>query len=83
MYNLPQCYQLVNFTQTFKQVLMDSWMEGQKDLVGLLFLGLTALRDSISLYIGTSPRERKKEERNDRREKNCPNNPHPHLLQAQ
>ena len=27
--------------------------------------------------------EREKEKRKDRREKKCPNNPHPHLLQAQ
>ena len=33
----------------------------------------------ISVYIGPSPREGKK----DRREKKCPNNPNPHLLQAQ
>ena len=49
----------------------------------LVVLGLTALRDSISVYIGPSPREREKEKRNDRREKKCPNNPHPHLLQEQ
>ena len=29
--------------------------------------GLTALGDSISVYNGPSPREREKEERNDRR----------------
>ena len=38
---------------------------------------------SISVHIGPSPIEREKENRNDRREKKCPNNPHPHLLQAQ
>ena len=32
----------------------------------LVGLGLTALRDSISVCIGPSPREREKEERNDR-----------------
>ena len=31
--------------------------------VGLVGLGLTALSDSISVYIGPSPREREKEER--------------------
>ena len=31
--------------------------------VGLVVLGLTALSDSISVYIGPSPREREKEER--------------------
>ena len=36
---------------------MVSWLVG---------LGLTALLDSISVYIGSSPRERQKEERNDR-----------------
>ena len=46
-------------------------------------LGLTALSDNISVYIGPSPREREKEKRNERWEKKCPNNPHPHLLQAQ
>ena len=34
----------------------------------LVVLGLTALRGSISVYIGPSPREREKEKRNDRRE---------------
>ena len=32
----------------------------------LVVLGLTALRDSISVYIGPSPREREKEKRSDR-----------------
>ena len=32
----------------------------------LAVLCLTALSDSISVYIGPSPREREKEERNDR-----------------
>ena len=32
----------------------------------LVVLGLTALRDSISVYIGTSPKERETEERMDR-----------------
>ena len=32
----------------------------------LVVLGLTAFRDSISVYIGPSPREREKEQRNDR-----------------
>ena len=77
-----------------------------------LILGLTALSDSISIYIGPFPREREKGwlvgcfglngplrqyfslyqavsqregERGEKeqREKKCPNNPHPHLLQAQ
>ena len=48
----------------------------------LVVLSLTALRDSISVYIGPSPREREKIKRNDRREKKCPS-PHPHPLQAQ
>ena len=54
-------------------------------LVGwLVVLSFTALSDSISVYIGPSPRERQSEKRNDRREKKCPNNPHhPHLLRAQ
>ena len=49
----------------------------------LVVLGLTALWDSISVYIGPSPKEREKEERNDRGEKNVQTTPHPHLLQAQ
>ena len=53
------------------------------DVGWLVVLGLTALSDSISVYIGPSPRDREQEKRNDRREKKCPNNPHPHLLQAQ
>ena len=32
----------------------------------LVVLGLTALTDSISVYIGPSPKEREKEERKDR-----------------
>ena len=43
----------------------------------------TALWDSISVNIWPSPREREKEKRDDRREKICPNNHHPHLLQVQ
>ena len=46
------------------------------------FLGKMALLDSISGYIGRSPREKEKENRKDRREKKCPNNPHLHPLQA-
>ena len=49
----------------------------------LVVLGLTALWDNISVYIGPSPIEREKEKRSNRWEKKCPNNPHPHLLQAQ
>ena len=49
----------------------------------LVGLGLTALRDSISVYIGPSPKERGKEKRNDRRETKCPNNTHSQPLQAQ
>ena len=47
----------------------------------LAVLVLTALWDSISVYIGQSPREREKEKRKYSREKS-PNNPHPHPLQA-
>ena len=32
----------------------------------LVVLGLTALWDSVSVYIGPSPKEREKEERKDR-----------------
>ena len=38
----------------------------------LTVVSLSALRDSISVYIGPSPKEREKEERNDRQEKNDP-----------
>ena len=41
----------------------------------LVVLGLTALSDSISVYIGPSPREREKENRNDRREKTISKQP--------
>ena len=37
-------------------------------VVWLVVLGLTALSDSISVYIGPSPRQREKEERKDRGE---------------
>ena len=37
-----------------------------RDLVGWLVLGLTALWDSISVYIEPSPKEREKEEMKDR-----------------
>ena len=37
-------------------------------LCWLVVLGFTALRDSISVYVGPSPRERQKEKKNDRRE---------------
>ena len=52
-------------------------------MVGLLF-GFKGLfrPDSISVCIGPSPREREKEERNDRREKKYSNNLHPHPLQV-
>ena len=51
----------------------------QTSLVGwLVVLGLTGpLIKYFSLYL------KEKEERNDRREKKYPNNPHPHLLQEQ
>ena len=41
----------------------------------LVIWGLTALSDSISVYIGPSPKEREKEKRKDRWEKKCPNKP--------
>ena len=49
----------------------------------LVVSGLAALSGSISVYIGPSPKEREKEERNDRREKNVQTKHHPHLVQAQ
>ena len=48
-------------------------------MLKLVVLSLAALWDSISVYIGPSPRKREKEERKDRGKK-CPNNPHPHLF---
>ena len=47
-------------TETSEVVAFISW---------LVVLGLTALLDSISMYIRPSARERKKEERNNRRQK--------------
>ena len=60
-----------------KAAALNDWIDW------LIVLGLTALWDSISVYIGPSPKEREKEERKDRWEKKSPNNPHPHILQAQ
>ena len=37
----------------------------------------------MSVYDGPSPRERVKEERNDKRDQKCRNSLHPHLLQTQ
>ena len=50
----------------------------------LVVLGLTALWDSISVYIGPSPRERRKKKRNDKWEKkiSVQTTPNPHLLKA-
>ena len=49
---------------TFGIYLYIHWLVGW--LVGVL--GLTALCDSVSVYIGPSPREREKEYRKDRQE---------------
>ena len=46
-------------------------------LVGWLFLGLTVFWDSISVYIGPSPKEREKEKRKDRGEKKMSKQPPP------
>ena len=59
----------------FKVLSTESW------LVGCFRLD-DPLRQYFSLY-WTSPRDREKGKRKDRREKKCPNNPHPDLLQAQ
>ena len=49
----------------------------------LVVLGLTAYETVFqSISCRLPERGRKKWEINDRQEKNCPNNPHPHLLQA-
>ena len=51
---------------------------GKERRIGwLVVLGLTALWDSISVYIQPSPKEREKEERKDRWEYKCPNKPPP------
>ena len=42
---------------------VSGWIDGW-----LVVLGLTALSDSISVYIGPSPKEREKEKRKDRGE---------------
>ena len=68
---VKEFYKTQKFAENFRKI---GW---------LVVLGLTALWDSISVYIGPSPKEREKEMRNDRQEKKCPNNPHPHLLQVQ
>ena len=52
-----------------------SWLVGCFGLNG-------PLRQHFSLYRAVSQRGRKKREMIDERKK-CPNNPHPHLLQAQ
>ena len=39
---------------------------GRQKIGWLVVLGLTALSDSISVYIGPSPKEREKEEKKDR-----------------
>ena len=73
LYAMEFCLRLRRFPP---QAGLDS---GTASLAGWLVLGLTAL----SIYIGPSLREREKEKRKDRGESKCPNNPHPHLLQAQ
>ena len=50
-------------------------MTDRRRQIDLVDLGLTALLDSISAYIGPSPTEREKEKRNDRREKNAQTTP--------
>ena len=65
------------------QVIMEQRDAALARVSWLVVLGLTALWDSISVYIGPSPRQREKDMKNYRREKKCPNNPHPHLLQVQ
>ena len=53
-------------------------------MVGWLFLAKRPFETVFQFISGRLPEsEREKEKRNDRREKKCPNNPHPHLLQIQ
>ena len=58
---------VVSFEQPGPDVLVFALKKVGRS-VGWLFLGLTARWDSISVYIGPSPREREKEERKDRGE---------------
>ena len=60
-----QCIKSHKITlKTFKDILRTSLL-----LQKLWRVGLMALSDSVSVYIGPSPREGKKEDRNERREK--------------
>ena len=49
----------------------------------LVVVGLTARSDSISVYIGPSPREKEKEERRIEKTENVQTTPNAHQLQAQ
>ena len=56
-----------NLITRIKVINMTRNSSKSNKLVGwLVVLGLTALSDSISVYIGPSPKEREKEERKDR-----------------
>ena len=77
------CSIVYESTTKLVQIMTLGWpwlilRQGQIWLVGwLVVLGLTALWDSISVYIGPSPREREEEKRNDRREKKTSKQPPP------
>ena len=55
-----------DFTDETNLIMKRAVFRYIKDLVGWLVWGLTALSDSISVYIGLSPKEREREERKDR-----------------
>ena len=64
---LAVCADLDIFVVYLFSLLSPSPLE-RPDRCWLVVLGLTPLADSISVYIGPSPREREKEERKDRGE---------------
>ena len=55
------CFHVKFYSSELLNALNCSWLVGW-----LVVLGLTALSDNISVYIGPSPKEREKEKRKDR-----------------
>ena len=57
-------------------------MSDREDTSEIRLVGCFGFNGPLRQYFGLyrpSPRERKKEKRNDQREQKCPNNPHPDL----